>query len=301
MTNPTFAILIPAHNEAADIRRTLDSALAVRPANRQIVVIDDASTDNTPQIVEGYADRGVRLVRMPANHGVAAARNEGLRATDAGVVVILNADVILPPDIIERLQPHYANGADFVVVDSRPQNMGSVFARYVESYHHIHYRANPAPGNYDWSEGWSCRRQAALAVGGFPEEFRGASGEDAIFVQRLLEYGGRRVYDPNIVVTHYVPDTLKEFWKQRLGRGRGIAYRRFGYEKVTPRLLPMLRAWAGALLWLGTIILPLSEAWRLAGASPKGWCDLPGMFAAVALNRLGHQLGYWLGYLQMKS
>ncbi len=298
MSDLSFAILIPTHNEAADIRRTLEAAVAVRYTQKEILVIDDASTDSTAEIVGGYAERGVRLIRMAANRGVAAARNVGLRAADADIVIILNADVVLPPDFVERLAPHYQAGADFVVVEARAANMEDLFARFMQAIHDLMYKADPAEGKVDWSEGWSCRREVALAVGGFPEEFPGASGEDAIFVNRLLgRY--RRVYDPNIAVTHYVPHTLKDFWKQRLGRGRGAAYRRFGYEKVPPRLWPMLRAWAGMLLWLGTFVGPLWQAARLAQASPCGWRDWPGMVWALGLDAVGHQLGYWRGYRQI--
>ncbi len=295
VTDLSFAVLIPTHNESADIRRTLEAAVAARYPRKEVIVIDDASTDDTAEIVAGYADRGVRLIRMPVNKGVAAARNLGLCSTAAEVVIILNADVILPPDFIERLAPHYEAGADFVVVESQAANVTDLFARFAQAYHDLAYRSNPVQGKVDWSEGWSCRREAALAVGGFPEEFPGASGEDAIFVDRLL---GRykRVYDPAISVTHYVPHTLKEFWKQRLGRGRGIAYRRFGYEKVRPRLWPMLRAWLGVLLWLGSIFLPLWQGAKLARHSPRGWRDWPGMVWSHALDVLGHQLGYWRAY-----
>ena len=288
-------MLIPTHNESADIRSTLAAAVAVRCARKEVIVIDDASTDNTIEIVNDCVNHGVRLIQMPINKGVAAARNVGLSSTRSDVVIVLNADVILPPDFIERLALHYEAGADFVVVESQAANANDLFARFAQAYHDLTYRSNSVQGKVDWSEGWSCRREAALAVGGFPEEFPGASGEDAIFVDRLL---GRykRVYDPSIVVRHYVPHTLNEFWKQRLGRGRGIAYRRFGYEKVQPHLWPMLRAWLGALLWLGSIVLPLWQGAKLARYSPRGWRDWPGMVWSHVLDVLGHQLGYWRAY-----
>ncbi len=296
LSDLSFAILIPTHNEAADIQRTLEAAIAARCSNKEIIVIDDKSTDNTPDIVHKYADRGVRMIQMAVNRGVAVARNIGLRATSADIVVILNADVILPPDFLNELLPHYQAGADFVVVEALAVNTPDLFARYVQACHDVDYKSHPVQGRVDWSEGWSCRREAALAVGGFPEEFPGASGEDAIFVGRLTARKYRRVYAPEIVVTHQVPRMLSDFWKQRLGRGRGIAYRRFGYEKVEPRLWPMFRAWVGTILWLGTIILPLWQAFRLTRRSPHGWRDLPGMMWATYLDILGQQFGYWRGF-----
>ena len=297
--NLSYAILIPVHNEAADICPTLEAALATRADHKEIIVVDDASTDNTPTIVAEYAERGVRLVQMPVNRGVAAARNVGLCSTQADIVIILNADVLLPVNLIERLDSIYQKGADFVVVESTVANPQDLFARYVQACHDLAYKSNPVQGNYDWSEGWSCRREAALAVGGFPEELPGASGEDAIFVEGLVKYGYKRVYSADIVVAHQVPHTLAEFWKQRLGRGRGVAYRRFGYEKVTPKLWPMLRAWMGTLLWLGTLILPTWKATQLTRFSPRGGRDWPGLLWAVALDSLGLMLGYWQGYRQI--
>lgn len=296
MTELSFAIIIPTYNEAADIRPTLDAAIAVRSPNKEIIVVDDASTDNTPEIVNCYANQGVRLICQPVNRGVAAARNTGLRATRAEIVVILNADVLLWPDFLERLIPHYESGADFVVVEAKVINTADLYARYVQAYHDVHYTADPAEGKVDWSEGWSCRREIAMAVGGFPEEFPGASGEDAIFVDRLVKHRYRRVYDPNIVVTHFVPNTLRGFWKQRYGRGCGTAYRRFGYEKAPLHLWPMLRSWLGLLLWLATGVLPIRESARLSSASSRGWRDFPGMAWALSLDLLGQQMGYWQSY-----
>ena len=293
------SILIPTYNEAADIRQTLKAAIAVRHSQKEILVVDDASTDNTISIVKDYADQGVSLIALPKNRGVAAARNIGLRHTQADIVIILNADVILPPDLIEKLLPIYEQGADFVVVEAQAINIENIFARYVQAAHDKDYKANPVQGNVDWSEGWSCRRAAALAIGGFPEELPGASGEDAIFVQRLIAQGYRRAYDDNIVVGHYVPPTLEEFGKQRRGRGRGAAYRRFGYEKIEPQLLPMLKSWLGMVMWVCSVVLPLRETIRLLRYSPRRWNDLFGMYWAVIVDTIGQQAGYWQGYREI--
>lgn len=301
MSKFRFCILVPTYNESLDIARTLDAALLVEWPNIDILVVDDSSTDNTIEIVRKYTDKGVRLIEMKQNRGVASARNVGIQSTEADVVIVLNADVILPPEFIMSVASHYDAGADFVVVESIVANLDSVYGRYVQACHTLNYRSNPVQGNYDWSEGWSCRREVALAVGGFPEEFPGASGEDAIFVMRLIGAGYRRVYDPTIEVSHFVPHTLRDFWKQRLGRGKGIAFRRFGYEKVEPKLFPMLRAWLGWFIWQFSIIIPFWRAVRLAKVSSIGVQDLIGMYYCLIIDSLGHQMGYWKGYRQFSQ
>lgn len=74
---PRISITIPAYNEERQIGATLDSVLALDyPADRrQIVVVSDASTDRTDEIVRSYADRGVELLRQTERAGKTAAEN----------------------------------------------------------------------------------------------------------------------------------------------------------------------------------------------------------------------------------
>ena len=74
---PTISITIPAYNEERSIGDTIDRLLALPyPAEkRQILIVSDASTDRTDEIVRSYADRGVELLRMPSRTGKTAAEN----------------------------------------------------------------------------------------------------------------------------------------------------------------------------------------------------------------------------------
>ena len=71
--------MVPAYNEVHAIRRTLDSLLAIDyPADRrQILVVSDASSDGTDDVVREYADRGVELLRLAQRSGKTAAENGG--------------------------------------------------------------------------------------------------------------------------------------------------------------------------------------------------------------------------------
>ena len=97
---PFISITVPAFNEAARIRSTIESLLAVDyPADRrQILIVSDASTDDTDRIVGEYADRGVELFRVKRRGGKTAAENE---AADA-----LRGEIIVNTDASIRIQPH---------------------------------------------------------------------------------------------------------------------------------------------------------------------------------------------------
>src|SRR5579884_2151938 len=74
---PTVTLTIPVYNEERNIREKLDDVLELDyPADKlQVLVISDASSDNTDRIVREYADRGVELLRLPERRGKSAAEN----------------------------------------------------------------------------------------------------------------------------------------------------------------------------------------------------------------------------------
>lgn len=102
---PRISICIPVYNEAAVIAATLEAILAIDyPADlRQILVISDASTDGTDDIVAGYAARGVSLLRMPERRGKTAAENAARREITGEVVVNTDASVRVHPDAVKHL------------------------------------------------------------------------------------------------------------------------------------------------------------------------------------------------------
>jgi glycosyltransferase involved in cell wall biosynthesis len=86
----TVSIVIPAYNAAKFIRAAVDSALAQTHPDREVIVVDDGSSDTTPEILASYGDR-IRVVRQ-ANQGTAVACNAGVGAARGEWVAFLDAD-----------------------------------------------------------------------------------------------------------------------------------------------------------------------------------------------------------------
>lgn len=95
------SLIIPAYNAERYIAQTLDSVVAQTMLPREIIVIDDGSTDATSAVVSGYEDRGVTLIRQQ-NQGASAARNRGMAIAQGEFVLFLDADDRLLPTAIER-------------------------------------------------------------------------------------------------------------------------------------------------------------------------------------------------------
>src|SRR5438445_2677428 len=96
-----LSILIPAFNAQAFIAETIQSALAHTWPAREIIIVDDGSTDQTLSIARQFASTTVRVVGQP-NQGASAARNKAFSSSQGEYIQWLDADDLLAPDKIAR-------------------------------------------------------------------------------------------------------------------------------------------------------------------------------------------------------
>jgi len=130
MTNPTVSVVVPVFNGEAFLRESLDSILGQTYAPREVIVMDDASTDSTPEIVASYGN-AVRYVRQLANRGQFGNVNDGLALATSDLVGVFHADDVYLPQMLERevswLAAHPEAGAVFctdVFIDAEGREFG---------------------------------------------------------------------------------------------------------------------------------------------------------------------------------
>jgi hypothetical protein len=123
---PRVSVLVPTWNAAATVERALASALADDDVPLEVVVVDDASTDGTADLVEAIAARDPRVVllRLPTNGGVSNARNRGLAAVRGEWLAFLDADDRLFPGAIGALIRPTADPEVRAVVGQRVHDDG---------------------------------------------------------------------------------------------------------------------------------------------------------------------------------
>lgn len=105
---PAIEVVIPAFNAAGFLRETLESIAAQTVPPRRVSVVDDRSTDGTPQLVEAAARElaprlAIRLLRNAGPRGPSAARNTAIRASDADWIALCDADDLMLPDHLVTL------------------------------------------------------------------------------------------------------------------------------------------------------------------------------------------------------
>jgi glycosyltransferase involved in cell wall biosynthesis len=95
----TISVIIPTYNYARYLRDAIDSVLAQTVAPLEIIVVDDGSTDDTPQVLAAYGEK-IRAIHQ-SNLGVAAARNTGLAAARGECIAFLDSDDLWLPRKLE--------------------------------------------------------------------------------------------------------------------------------------------------------------------------------------------------------
>lgn len=253
---PPVTVIIPAHNEAHVIARTIaaiDASAALYDGDVSVIVLDNCSTDETAEVAnKAFADAAHlsgRVANAPIP-GKAIALNQGIAETKTDYVIRIDADTQVLPETLKHAMRHFSRPQIGVVGGLPLAPGGGRFdrARDLETllkhgYYQVAYGAVDGivgvPGMFA-----AYRTEAVRAVGGF---VTGMNGEDTDVSLRIGELGWRIVGDPSIVYVSEVPATYAHMREQRLRWFRSVYH-------VSARNRNYLDGWK--LSARGKIILP---------------------------------------------
>jgi GT2 family glycosyltransferase len=196
MSKVVASILIVTWNRRDEAARAIRSALAQTCAGKEIVVVDNGSTDGTAEMVRREFPQ-VRLVCSERNLGCPSGRNFGFPHCQGRYIYMLDDDGWLKEDAVELCVQRAESNRAIGVVMSRILLVkdGRVHGRYPLDQPEAGYRA-------DFSGGCSLiRRDALVAAGVFPHDF-GRQGEETDLSLRLLEAGYFCFHEPASVMFH---------------------------------------------------------------------------------------------------
>jgi biofilm PGA synthesis N-glycosyltransferase PgaC len=252
-------VLIPAYCEEAVIRETLDAATRIDYPSYEVVVVDDASTDRTTEIVSDYVRRGkVRLLAKDTNEGKAMALNDAMPCLNGEIVLIMDADAAPDPQILRWIVPHFASPRVAAVTGNpRVANRDTFLSRLqvVEftSIVSLLRRAQRIWGRIVTMSGvvGAFRKSALVDVGLFSPEM---ATEDIDVTWRLQRRFYDVRYEPRAIVWMRVPPRLRGLWKQRWRWALGLA-------QVLRRHGPVAWSWKTRRMWPVFWESVLSIAW----------------------------------------
>jgi glycosyltransferase involved in cell wall biosynthesis len=197
------SLIVPTHGKLPLLRRTLASLEKLDPGTPsfEVIVIDDASPDETPAFLAAYAGPlALRRVRQERNIGRAAARNAGLRIASGELVIFLDDDMEVVPGFVaahvafhgmgDGATGHGRSRVGIGNVTNAPEITDSPIIRYMSTRGAQKIRdGRPLPWRYFSTNNSSVPRADLEAVGLFDEEFRTYGFEDLELGYRLHRRG----------------------------------------------------------------------------------------------------------------
>ncbi|MCX7603369.1 MAG: glycosyltransferase family 2 protein [Bryobacteraceae bacterium] len=287
MQEPQVTVIIVNHNRAALLERCLGSLLAPQGAEFEVVVVDNGSTDGSVEAVQRFAAEApfrVTLIRNETNLGFCAANNQGIRASRAPFVALLNNDAEAEPGWLGALleafeDPRVGMAASKILVHEDPRVIDKAgHLIYLDGQNRGRGTGEIDRGQYDhvgetlWPDGCACMyRRAMLDEIGLFDEDLFAYGDDAELGLRARIAGWRCLYMPRAVARH------------RRGATLGVASPRRIALIERNRVLLAVKHFPWDLLLLN----PLFYAARLAAGA---WAALRGRGEAGRVRGAGARL-----------
>jgi glycosyltransferase involved in cell wall biosynthesis len=250
------SVVVPTRNRAPLLPDLIDALLGQSGVGAlELVIVDDASSDDTPALLERLARNDERLIvkRLTENAGPAVARNLGWRSARGDVIAFTDDDCVPQDGWLAALLAAHVLGADVVqgttFADIESHGDRGTFSRWIEvfEFSHLYQTCN-----------MSYRRSLLVELGGFDESFgtsRGGApnGEDADLGWRAAERGARCTFTAEARVQHPVsPSSLTLALRSRLRSYRMVYFvrRHPGFRAHSPRRYFFHPAHPAALLSL---------------------------------------------------
>ena len=268
---PSVTLIIPASNEESVIEAKLDNSLAIDYPSEQleILVADDASSDDTLQIARRFENRGVKVLDFAERRGKAAVLNDGVRQAAGDVLCLCDANVMFRPDALKRLVSRLDDpGVGAVTGDVQLESERSTFGRGESAYYWIERRLQMAESGIGSTMGvdggmYVVRRELFQPL---PAD---TILDDFVVSMRVIRQGKRVALEPSaIAVENATPTARQEFRRRvRVSAGTMQALKRGEWPSpthpvelwqfVSHRLL----RWAGPV-WLVILLVSNSMLWN---------------------------------------
>jgi GT2 family glycosyltransferase len=206
---PDISVIVPVYNGGHQFAQSLDALVASDFESREIIVVDDVSTDTS---AERARARGVKVFRLASRRGPAAARNHGAAHARGRLLLFIDADVVVRRDTLSRVHMLFQTqtyiAAAFGSYDDAPAETNFI-SQYKNLLHHfVHQQGSPSAETF-WAGCGAIRRDVFEAVGGFDEtRYVEPSIEDIELGYRLRRRGFHVVLDKELQVKHLKRWTL---------------------------------------------------------------------------------------------
>jgi GT2 family glycosyltransferase len=202
-----ISVIIPNHNGGDTIEKCLGAVFSSRYQPFEVIVVDDASSDNSVELISRFP---CRLIRLEKRTGASGARNTGARASAGEVLFFIDADCVMAENTLSLVHNAVVDQKDVVVGGSyTPIPYDSNFFSIFQSIFINYFELKRTEPDYIASHAMALEKSVFESSGGFHERFLPII-EDVELSHRLRRSGHRLQMAPDILVRHIFNFT---FWK----------------------------------------------------------------------------------------
>lgn len=227
MSIPRVSLIVPAYNEERWFGRLAEALGRQGDPPDEVVIADGMSSDDTVSIAR---TQGFQVVTNPLRHA-AGGRNAGLTVVSGDIVAFTDCDCVPAPDWIGRIRQRFQQEPNLVALGGRmsalpPMNEIERFAAHVFIDQIMRFPSEctrPVPSTNVHgafiTANVAYRRRALDELGGFTDWFSNHAEDIDLYWRALARYSGKLLYDPNLVVEHSFPTTLRGLWRKHVQYG----------------------------------------------------------------------------------
>lgn len=235
-TATEISVVIPAYNAEATLRACLDSLEKQSAAPFQIILVDDCSSDSTASIA---SEKGIKVLSFPANSGPARARNAGAERSEGNIVLFLDADVTIPPDLLEGILRYFDDDSSIVAVQTlySPYCPAEDFVSRYQNFYYFHGLARKKEAFTATFATWcaAVRKDVFFEAGGFNTNIPEPTVEDEELGYEIADRGLKIALAKDLKVTHLASYTLFQFARRRLRMAKAQA--KSGWRSIRERMI----------------------------------------------------------------
>jgi glycosyltransferase involved in cell wall biosynthesis len=249
LTETLISVVIPAYNYASTLSRAVESVLAqLGDAQADLLVIDDGSTDTTPQVVEKLlAEHAGRFRALrKTNGGLASVRNRGMVETSGRYLVFLDADDEMAPGALAALTQHIAGNPESRMVIGGHWSVFADGKRSLQAVKPLPATARQRVRGYlldktvSISNGACAMHRDVFVPGNYPEHLRNVE-DIPVFAQVLARFPCS-VLDQPLAIIHKHADSMRHDLTQSLAAGTDMVSEVFSQERMPEELHDLRQA-----------------------------------------------------------
>jgi hypothetical protein len=283
-----ISVIVPVRNDPGHLRSCLEALAASRGADHEVIVVDDASTDDSPGVA---AALGARVLRLERRSGPAAARNRGAEAARGEHLFFVDADVVVHPETVGQVAAAFAADrtvdALFGSYDLQP-GAANFLSQYKNLFHHFVHQQGSAEASTFWSGCGAIKRRIFLEMGGFDTSYDRPCIEDIELGARLRRAGRRIALRREIQASHLKRWTLAGIVKSDVW-DRGVPWTELILRegRLPDDLNLKLSQRLSAVLAYALAATLAAAAWRPFGVGLAAWAAVAAalLLTIVAINR----------------